>query len=260
MEDIIIYLVDYKYVGESEYTNIIFDFRSEKDYNNFCTELNLENGLNIDNRENFLIQISNIKSPKRIRRNSYYKLNLPLFKELNSQSQGMPDSALFAYNFEFNNSNDRENYILFESHDPLDPMEIYPAASNLAEASLPHPITNGKIRINDVGQANHNEVINEGDVVVVYDMGAPLYSTKADVLSLIANRINEYDKSNPILIISHWDYDHILQLKYLSDKELSCFSEVYCPQKTKSVTSQAILKKIRASVPNNKIHIMASKP
>lgn len=261
MADIIIYLVDYKYVGESEYTNIIFDFRSEKDYNNFCTELNLENGLNIDNKGNFLIQISNVKSHKRLRRNSYYTLNIPLFKELNSQSlDRQHDSALFAYNFEFNDSMDWENKILFDSHSPLDPMEIYPVASNLTGATLPNQITTGKIRINDVGQANHNEIINDGDVVVVYDMGAPLHSSKHEVLSLIAKRVDEYNKSRPILIISHWDYDHILQLKYLSDNELSYFSEVYCPQKTKSATSQAILNRIRALVPNNKIHIMASNP
>lgn len=260
MADIIIYLVDYKYVGESEYTDIVFDFRSEKDYLNFCTELNLENGLNNDNERNFLIQISNIKSPKRLRRDSYYKLNLPLFKELNSQSQGMPDSALVAYNFEFNNSIDRENYILFDSHSPLDPMEIYPAHNNRERIQLPDPITNGKIRINDVGQANHNEVIDGEYVVVVYDMGAPLHLTKNEVRTLIDNRIDEYAQSQPILIISHWDYDHILQLKYLSANELSYFSEVYCPQKTKSATSQAILNKIRSAVPDNKIHIMVSNP
>ena len=260
MEEIIIYLVGYKYVGESLYNNIVFDFRSVKDYNNFRSELNLTNEQNIDNGENFLIQISNIKSPKRLRRNCYYKLNIDLFKELNSQSQEMPDSALFAYNFVFNEPVDWGNYTIFDSHSPLDPMEIYPVASNLEEASMPHPITNGKIRVNDVGQANHNEIINGEDVVVVYDMGAPLHSTKGEVQALIASRVNEYDKSHPILIISHWDYDHILQLKCLSAKELSYFSEVYCPQKTKSATSQAILNRIRAAVPKNKIHIMDSIP
>lgn len=260
MAEIIIYLVDYKYVGEGLYTDIVFDFRSVKDYNNFRAELNLDNELNIDNGGNFLVQISNIKSPKRLRRNCYYKLNISLFKELNSQSQELPDSALFAYNFVFNESFDWGNYTIFDSHSPLDPMEIYPVAGNLTEASLPHPITNGEIRINDVGQANHNEIINRGDVVVVFDMGAPLHSTKAAVLALIAKRVDEYEKSRPILIILHWDYDHILQLKYLSDKELSYFSEVYCPPKTKSATSQTILNRIRTLVPNNKIHIMASNP
>lgn len=87
-------------------------------------------------------------------------------------------------------------------------------------------------------------------------MGAPLHSHQSYVQQLIDDRIEEYKKSNPILIILHWDFDHIVQLKYLTDQELACFSHVYCPQKTKSVTAQLIMKRIKQALPKSAVHIL----
>lgn len=83
MEDIIVYIVDINYVGENQYINVVFDFRSEKDYHTFCKELGFET--NTDDEESFLFQISNIMPQKHLHKDSYYKLNLDVLKALKSQ-------------------------------------------------------------------------------------------------------------------------------------------------------------------------------
>ena len=83
MEEIIVYIVDFNYAGKNHYNNVVFDFRSEKDYNLFCKELGFET--TTDDEDSFLFQISNIESPKHLRRDSYYKLNPVVLKALKSQ-------------------------------------------------------------------------------------------------------------------------------------------------------------------------------
>lgn len=122
---------------------------------------------------------------------------------------------------------------------------------------MPKRLTDGKLRVNKVGQGNHNEILEHDTPVLVYDMGAPLRSAQSEVRKLIDARMEEYKKSTPILIISHWDYDHVLQLKCMTDEELACFSHVYCPAQIKSETAREIMDRIQKVHSKSKVHVLA---
>lgn len=65
-----------------------------------------------------------------------------------------------------------------------------------------------KVIIRNVGQGSWNELLAKNQFSLIYDFGT-IYSTKkTQVNFLIGNRDNEYQKSNPIFIFSHWDVDH----------------------------------------------------
>lgn len=252
-QEIIVYLVDYKSVGDNCYDNVVFDFRKLRDWEQFCNAIQIERG------ENSLMSISSFRSPKRLRRGCYYKFRVDKFIRLQPLREYIQDSALFAYNFILNDKKRIQSVMLFDEHALLNSKDTYAKVTGLSRAKMPLAITDGTLRVNDVGQGNHNEILNQGKVTLVYDMGAPLQSSLSYVRQLIDGRIEKYKKDKPVLIISHWDYDHILQLKHLTDQELACFSHVYCSQKIKSVTAKLIMKRINEKLPKHTVHVLANR-
>lgn len=252
-QEIIVYLIDYKSEGENYYDDIIFDFLLLEDWNLFCRMMHIERG------ENSLMILHNHFSTKRLMRGCYYSFRVDKLKRQEFRIETLEDSALFAYSFNLQSHGPQNGTLLFDKHSPIDKTKVYARATVLGDFTMPGQITDGLLRVNDVEQGNHNEIINEGNVVLVYDMGASLHSTKSFVRQLIADRIEVYQHSKPILVISHWDYDHIIQLKHLTSEELKCFSHVICPTKTKSVMSKQILRKIYQTLPQTSIHVMANR-
>lgn len=104
-------------------------------------------------------------------------------------------------------------------------------------------MTNANLTLNvrNVDQANWNEVLMDDRIELVYDLGAPLNASKNDVQTIFDARRRFLERDKPILIISHWDIDHIHCLRYMNLQAMQdCFRKFICVDAMKSLTSQKI--------------------
>lgn len=236
-EEIVVYLIDYKSLGNGYYSYAYLDFRTEKDLIRFVQVSQLP--LNTKS----VLFIENFYAGKRLRRESYYALNYrQLIDRQHFEVAPMDDSTVVAYDFQRTQER-KEQSPLLDSHSQLNGEEII--FSNSAE-KLPQlgKSPNLKLRANNVGQGNCNEILQGGDVKIVYDLGASIHAKKTELRNLINNRIKAFQKSRPLLIISHWDMDHYKQLKGMTDGELAYFSHIICSAKQPSVNIQRLYQKL----------------
>lgn len=207
--------MEYKYAGDGVYDTVYIDFRLEKDARLFQSVT----GLHVGNES--VIQIEGLRPGKRLMRGAYYALNAELLKD-NARVSITPveDDALIGFNIQIL---DNQEARLLESHAPLDPEETI--VEQWMKEGLPsfgkHEY---KLRVYDVGQGNHNEILIGDAVCIVFDAGCTYPSSKSLLNSLISKRIVEYQKAHPLLVISHWDCDHISQLKIMAENQQhDCF-------------------------------------
>ncbi|MCC5928982.1 MAG: hypothetical protein JJU28_07030 [Cyclobacteriaceae bacterium] len=86
-------------------------------------------------------------------------------------------------------------------------------------------------------------------VNIVYDAGAPMNSSRADIATIIGNRNILYPTSKPVLILSHWDKDHYHSLIGMTDTELqSNFSAFVCRDRVPNQTSRILFGRLRNAV------------
>jgi beta-lactamase superfamily II metal-dependent hydrolase len=79
-------------------------------------------------------------------------------------------------------------------------------------------------------------------IIVLFDSGAELIAKKNDVSNVFNSRKKDLMSSKPILVISHWDIDHIHCLKSLTIQDIKdCFSCIICNDQLKTITSKMIL-------------------
>lgn len=251
-EDIIVTLVDYKNNGNGDYSEAFVDFRTMGDYDEFVGVTDLRK-----NEEASVIQFLNLHSDRRLVRGANYKLNIEMLKGIEPEEMDNNVPLLVGYIFDFQNKQNNTSDLLLEPHAPLNPADII-ITNNGVDALTDFPEEQYKLRVNDVGQGNSNEIIDENNnIKIVYDMGGSLHANKQTVQNLLNKRLPFYKKSHPILFISHWDFDHIVQLKLLSDADVQDFAGFVCPAKMTSVTSQQIYKKFIKNLPSSKILSLA---
>jgi len=235
----IVYLEAYSKKGDG-IVDAYIDFRQMKDMVLFGRTANYEN-----NKATF-IELCSLKSSKRLRRGCYYKLNLDLLT--NYQIERREDSLLIGASYDLSEMpipTDDENEVL-QTHEALAPKE-------LSEASIPQGRVfdtgqgnDQKLYVKDVDQANWNELRCGNSVKVVYDAGAGLRAKEPEVRAIFDSRKQDLMQSKPVLVLSHWDMDHIHCLKVMTDAEIrDCFSKVVCPDKLRSVTSKGVLERFR---------------
>ena len=235
----IVYLEAYGKVEEG-IVNAYIDFRQMKDMVMFGRATNYEN-----NKATF-IELRSLKSSKRLRRGCYYKLNLDLLR--NYQIERREDSLLIGASYDLKDmqmpdGNDSE---LLQAHEVLDPEEM-------SEASIPQGrvFETGQgndlnLFVKDVDQANWNELRYCNSVRVVFDAGARLHAKEPEVRGIFESRKQDLMHSKPVLVLSHWDMDHIHCLKVMTDAEIgACFSKIVYPNKLRSVTSKGVLDSFR---------------
>lgn len=231
----IVYLDSFKKVEEGV-VDAYLDFRLKRDFDMF------RNVLNYPETTATYIELRFMKSKKRLFQGCYYKLNLNLLKQYRfSQAQ---ESSLIGGSFELSEmaKPDGDDDEVLQSHETLDPEEMsmqnVPRNASFNVESLP----DWELYVKDVGQANWNELRNGNRVEVLYDAGAELHATAYAVQKVFDSRRKALEQSKPILVLSHWDIDHIHCLKPLTVKDISaCFSKLICVDKIKSVTSRNIL-------------------
>ena len=108
--------------------------------------------------------------------------------------------------------------------------------------------------VKDVDQANWNELRDGDRVVVLFDAGARLNASMAEVAEIFDSRKPDLEATKPILVISHWDKDHIHCLKYLSQNDIQkCFSAMICVDKMKSVTATDVYNKFMGALGSKKV-------
>ncbi|MEY3501492.1 MAG: hypothetical protein RL308_3165 [Bacteroidota bacterium] len=118
---------------------------------------------------------------------------------------------------------------------------------------------NLKISVYNVGQGNWNEINFNDETLLVYDFG----SSSSQILANLINqnvipqvrqaRIDKIDGSGvlkKILIISHWDTDHYIGIKALSDIQLQSIDLCIIPNLIENETTRNVLMKL---VDNTKV-------
>lgn len=250
MEEIIVYLISCKSIGYGTYVDLYFDFRTSRDVSRFQARANMAL------EAATILHIKSYTTTKRLRSGSYYAFNVNYFRKALIERERQ-DSFLVAYDVTLNEGLDDQDEELFMSHEPLDtedlrikggaPIEILPEI---------YETGNTKVIVYDVEQANYNEVLNNDNVTIVYDAGAPLSWKKTEVQRFFSKRKEQYEKQDgankPLLVISHWDYDHIHCLKGLSVNDMkNLFCGVVFPDRYKSHTLEIIIEKMKVAFPNN---------
>ena len=128
---------------------------------------------------------------------------------------------------------------MLQNHEALDASDFFfirhIKIESLGEESRSESL---QFRVNNVSQANWNEVLNDEKVLLVYDIGAPIHAKKSEVRQYINNYSSNYAKDKPVLILSHWDIDHYHCLLEMTEVEIrNKFKRFIFPDKFKSCTS-----------------------
>lgn len=231
------YLDSYVKVGDG-IVDAYIDFRQLKDLAMFRRIVTLP-----ENAGSY-IELKSLKSAKRLMRGCYYKLNLALLKE--EPFNRAEDSLIIGGSYDLSrmempHGDDTE---LLQKHEILDSEEL--RQRNVPQ-ELPMIISSTddmKLYVKDVNQANWNELRFSNKVVVLFDAGARLNARRTEVASIFESRKVDLERSKPMLVISHWDIDHIHCLKLIPENELpNYFSKLICVDRKQTVTASSIYEK-----------------
>lgn len=254
--DIIIYVVS-RYT-RGDLTNYVLDFRLMDDYYLFRQSMGdrIQDILNIEDLSPAisiipsLLFLRNIPSRHKFaifREDSYYRLNIKAL--LDAQFIQPQGEDLFIGTFDFSGSDfvNEEDLPLLPKTEPLSSgdLKVFPneTVPRLLQQNLPNKIT---IKVRDVGQGNWNEVLFDDEYIIVYDIGTYLRADRSTRRTRVMERYAEYKKSKPLLILSHWDVDHINCLTEFGITELKeCFCGVCCMNKLRSLMSTQIYGKLQ---------------
>ena len=250
MSEIIVYLDEYKYDGDGKYDIMYLDFRTPSDFEKYLNEV----GIKERTRGSYL-EIKGYQSPRRLMQGCYYALNVDMLKKLTPTAH--PESLLLFQTYDFSNYEDQndDNYRLLQSHEPLDAEELKVSYHNPIDGldELKYKFEVSLFRVNDVSQANWNELLENDDVKVVYDLGAPINASATEVRRYIDLYSPHYSESHPCLVLSHWDKDHYHCLIGMTDKEINNFSKFICADKIPTTTAGNLFRRIEGILGKNRI-------
>ena len=248
-------MISCKSLGNNNYADLYFDFRTSGDVSRFQARTNipLENAT--------IIHVVSYIATKRLRPGCYYAIDVDIFREA-AISWERQESMLIAYTVTIDNNNRPPHDEIFLSHVTLDTEELR-IKNSAPIGTLPYIPMNGnlKVVVFDVGQANYNEVCIGNKVVIVYDAGAPYDWDRTTVEQFFSKRKTNYKQQDkPLLVISHWDYDHIHCLKGLDANELrNTFCGVVFPDRPMSHTAKKLAEEMQKAFHNRVWNIKTKK-
>jgi hypothetical protein len=114
--------------------------------------------------------------------------------------------------------------------------------------------------VRNVEQGNWNELVIDGQVKIVFDVGAPVSASKEKVNMLLSDRDSNYQKVCPGVILSHWDVDHYKSLLALSTETLSRFSFFICRAELPTLTSRIVYSRIERCLSSDRIFSILPEP
>ena len=250
-QECIIFLDSFTKTGEG-IVDAYIDFRQSKDLAMFRQIVELPENIGT------YIELQSLKSAKRLMRGCYYKLNLTMLK--NFTFHRVENSLLIGGTYDLikmnmPNNNDTE---LLQQHEPLKP-------EDLKHKNTPHELPmlisatdDMRLYVKDVGQANWNELRFGKRLVILYDAGAKLNASIVEVSSIFESRKADLELSKPILVISHWDMDHIHCLKLIAQNDIpKYFSKLICVDKIRSVTAAGIYENFLKSLGKKNVYCVS---
>ncbi len=245
-EDILVYIEEYN----KQNRTILFDFVDSNEYNRFIDYANLNTNVS-DVSIPSMVYLSNYKS-KAIRENTIYAIPREVilnWNELGLINSNVENSFLIGYTVDLSKS---EGQVFAESvsiNDFYD-LRLHHLASSDGSKNKISPIARGKlsVTIRNVGQGNWNEIEVNNSVKYVYDAGAPMLASRADVMTIIGNKPAEYSSARPGLFLSHWDKDHYHSLIAMSDTELAYFSFLVCRDRLLNRTTRILYNRLKTAI------------
>ena len=247
----IVYLDSYIKTGDG-IVDAYIDFRLPKDLALFRQIAALPENVGT------YIELQSLKSAKRLMRGCYYKLNLALLKNLSFTRT--EDSLLIGGRYDLSkmampNDDDTE---LLQHHEQLEPEELRQRNVPRELPMLFFSTNDMKLFVKDVNQANWNELRFGDNVVVLFDAGARLKASKAEVSAIFDSRKLDLEQTTPILVLSHWDIDHIHCLKLLAEKDIPrYFSKLICIDKMQSVTAKEVFERFVNSLGKKNVYCVS---
>lgn len=216
-DDVIIYVE--KYIRQARY--ILVDFVDSNEFISFDAVV----GFNYSWQTHpTMLEISNY-GLRPLQEGTMYRISRERITALSPRIQIVENSLIIGFRIELNND-DGEVFGSPKSFDPFERM-----MRNIDETyddQLPNLNLNiGKVSqviIRNVGQGSWNEMKSEVGFELIFDIGTSYSTSKAEVLRMIGDRDQEYQKGSPLLIISHWDVDHYHFLLGLGDDTIKVFS------------------------------------
>lgn len=253
-QECIVYLDSYYKAGDG-IVDAYVDFRQSKDWAMFRQSVDLPES------SGSFIELQSLKSSKRLMRGCYYRLNLELLKTY--EMKRAENSLLIGGRYDLANMQmpDGDETELLQQHEPLEPEEM--SLRNVPQ-EMPASISSTNdmsLFVKDVGQANWNELRFGNRIAVLFDAGARLNASKEEVASILDSRKTDLELSKPILVISHWDMDHIHCLRLLSQNDIpKYFCALICVDKIKSVTATDVYNNFMGALGNRKVWCVPPAP
>ena len=254
-EDVLVYIEEFN----KDSGIVVFDFIDSNEYNAFNDYTNLKGSLSKPS----MVLLRNYRG-RTIQENTIYAIKRGVivnWRELNLINSDNENSFLIGYNIELPPNNAQ---IFFESislNDFLDYNLNYYMRGGGSRSTLPINVRGRlSVIIRNVGQGNWNEISEDGNVSVVFDAGAPMYATRADIRNYIGNRTIRYSIEKPGLILSHWDKDHYHSLVGMSDAELGNFSFFICRDRIPNLTSRILFNRISMAIGIANTYTISAEP
>ncbi|MBS1634623.1 MAG: hypothetical protein JST26_01790 [Bacteroidetes bacterium] len=228
---------------------VLFDFIDSNEYRLFNESLNVNTDLNKPS----MVLLKNYKG-RTIQDNTIYAIRpatIQSWREQNAIISDNLNSFLIGYNIDVAKTKEpifNESVSLSDFFDAF--YLNYYMTGNGDKSKIPfHKKGKVSVTIRNVGQGNWNEINFNDKVKFVYDAGAPMNASRADVATIIGNRNTLYPTSKPVLILSHWDKDHYHSLIGMTDTELqNNFSAFVCRDRVPNLTSRIIFGRLRNAV------------
>ena len=253
-QECIVYLDSYFKAGDGV-VDVYIDFRQSKDWTMFRQSVGLPDS------SGSYIELRSLKSSKRLMRGCYYKLNLELLKTFELKRE--ENTLLVGGRYDLTNMQmpDGDETELLQQHEPLEPEDMSMRNVPREMLALISSTNDMSLFVKDVNQANWNELRFGSRVVVLFDAGARLNATKAEVAAVFDSRKADSGATKPILVISHWDLDHIHCLRLLSEDDIpKYFSKLICVDKMKTVTATDVFGKFMNALGKNNVWCVPPAP
>lgn len=247
----IVYLDNLKKIGDRTFDAYV-DFRLQRDLNYFINSSQRNEGFG---EINTYLELRSLKTNKRLLPGCYYKLNLNL---LNNANFTQNEESLFigrSYELGAMLPPNNDSQELLQSHEQLNPEELLHNSHTNELTIQDLSNTNLILSVRNVDQANWNELLEGDTIKFVYDLGARLHANKNEVQTIFNSRKNELKRDKPILVLSHWDMDHIHCLRYADAQTIfDCFSKFVCIDMMKTLTSHNVYKIILKALGANNVY------
>ena len=201
-----------------------------------------------NNRIATYIQFKNLRTKLNVSEKQYYLLDL---KSLDKAELSGEENALYISVYDYRDIQG-DSSVLPQLR-PLPGLKgiVYNGKPlpNLHIPEFPKGIL--RLKVNNVGQGNRNELQTRKKTRLVYDLGTNIEKKSRDADNDKLINSHPYTRK-PSLIISHWDLDHYNIFLYMNRKEKNQFSQLIVSTTLPSLTPFMLLQDV---VQNTKIEL-----